>query len=70
MMTLPPEVEYPMEPCEWGLFAVEKWCFWFLHDWRYLDFQTSHFATLNSSKLCELGQVEVELNRFIFTDFK
>ena len=27
MGSLPPEVEYPMEPVEWGLPAVQVWCY-------------------------------------------
>ena len=26
MGSLPPQVEYPMEPVEWGLPAVQVWC--------------------------------------------
>ena len=27
MMSLPPDVEYPIEPFEWGLLAAQVWCF-------------------------------------------
>ena len=27
MASLPTEVKYPVEPFEWGLLAVQVWCF-------------------------------------------
>ena len=46
-----PEVGYPIEPFEWGIPAAQIWCFYLLHDWRYIDFHTCHFVTLSSLKL-------------------
>ena len=49
-MSQPPDVEYPIEPFEWSLPAVQVWCFQFLHDWRYIDFQIGHFVVFAQSK--------------------
>ena len=51
MTLLLPEEEYPMEPFQWCLPAVQIWCFWLLHDWRYIDFQTGHFADIEQFKI-------------------
>ena len=40
-----------MEPFEWGLPAVQILCFYILHDWRYIDFHTGHFADFEHFKI-------------------
>ena len=45
------EEEYPMQPFQWCLPAVQIWCFWFLHDWRYRDFKLVFFLIMSISKL-------------------
>ena len=57
-------MEYPMEPFELGLEDVQFWCFELIHDWMYIDFQTSHFANFEQFKidnnLADFGQVIVD----------
>ena len=51
MKLVPHEVGYPIEPFECGLPAVLMWCFLLFHDWRYVDFQTGHFADFEQFKI-------------------
>ena len=44
MASLPAKAEDPVEPFEWDLRDVQIWCFQFLHDLKYLDFQTGQFS--------------------------
>ena len=63
MSSLPPEKEYPMEPFQWCLIAVQIWCFQLLRNWRYKDFQTGHFADFEQFKVdfhfANFGQVRI-----------
>ena len=65
MVSLTPEVEYPIEPFEWGLLALQICCFWLLHDQRYIDFQTGHFANFEQFKIyshfTDFGQFKIVL---------
>ena len=58
MMSLPPEVNWTLQ---WGLPAVQVWCF---YDWRYIGFQTGHFAAFKhfkiDSSLSEFRQVKMD----------
>ena len=51
MTSLNLEAEYLMEHFEQDLPDVQSWCFWLLHDWRYIDFQTGHFADIEQFKI-------------------
>ena len=51
MTLLPSEAKYPTEPLQWCLPTVQIWCFWLLLDWRYIDFQTDHFADFEHFKI-------------------
>ena len=42
MMSPSPEAEYPMEPFEWGLPAVQ--ILFLASPWLEIDFQADHFA--------------------------
>ena len=50
MTSLLPEAEYPMELFQ-CLTGVQIWCFQLLCDWRYIDFQTGHFADFQQFKI-------------------
>ena len=56
------EAEYPMEPIEWILLAVQIWCFWLVSVWKYIDFQTGHFSNF--------GQFKIDSDIFDFGIFK
>ena len=64
MTSLPPEAEYPMEPFRWCLPAVQIWCFYLLHAWRYIDFETGHFTDFEHFKVdihfANFGQVKID----------
>ena len=64
MTSRPPEAYYPMELFQWYLSGVQIWCFKLLRDWRYIDFQTSHFADFEQVKVdiyfVNFGQVKIE----------
>ena len=68
MVSLTPEVEYPIEPFEWGLPALQICCFWLLHDQRYIDFQTGHFANIEQFKIyshfTDFGQFKIDHSYF------
>ena len=59
-----------MEPFEQDLPDVQSWCFWLLHDWRYIDFQTGHFADIEWFKivghLSDLGHVKFDLTHSFY----
>ena len=63
-MSLPSEMEQPMKHFEWDLSAVQIWYFQLLHDWRYIDFQTGHFADFEQFKVdihfANFGQVKID----------
>ena len=65
MASLPPSAEDLIEHFEWGLPNVQVLCFWLLHDLRYIDFQTGHFAHFEhlivNSHSADFGQVKIEL---------
>ena len=52
-----------------GLPAADIWCFYLLHDWRYINFQTDHFANFEQFKIdshfANFGQVWIDPTRVV-----
>ena len=66
MLSVPPEVE----PFEWGLPAVQIWCFWLLRNCRYIDFQIDHFDDFEyfkiDSQFADFGRVKIGFSSYFY----